>query len=545
MPYNPKQYKASETFAISSDDNIIDTEDKARIAAYDLYENLYLNALVSLSVVLRGEEQTPLLVPNAKKIIETTCRFLMVNPTYLIEAQGDEGTRQLLEFFWADFWRRENFTQKLTSNKRWGLVRGDAYFYVYARPEKRQLRRISVVELDPRNVFEIESAEDPMDIVGVHIVEQVQDLREPDKPDKVVVRRRTFRRVFGPDGEPTGVTSELKFFEKGKWDDRSVKGREKLEEITDAVFADQLEEEAPLPLPIVQLPVYKWRTRPMQNSTWGTSLVSGLETLLYGANQTLTDEDATLVFQGLGMYVTNAPAPLDPNTNQVTDWNIGPKQIIEIGQDQRFDRVTGVSDLAPFKQHADNIDIGITESSGTPQVAIGRVDVSIAESGIALQLQLMPLIAGNAEIELEMVSVFDQMLFDITTMWLPAYEPEVFGNAEIMAEMSVVTVVDDPMPKNRDAMIQEVVLLDTSNLILKSMTVAKLRELGWRYPTTNPETGEPLTDDDIAQMLLQQYTAQNAALDPFGGGFADEGAGEELPPEETPPDEQTVELGST
>ena len=64
----------------------------------------------------------------------------------------------------------------------------------------------------------------------------------------------------------------------------------------------------------------------MQNSTWGLSQLTGLETLLYGINQSLTDEDATMVFQGLGMYVTSAAPPIDPTTGEVTNWNIGPQQ---------------------------------------------------------------------------------------------------------------------------------------------------------------------------------------------------------------------------
>ena len=92
---------------------------------------------------------------------------------------------------------------------------------------------------------------------------------------------------------------------------------------------------------------------------------------------------------------------------------------------------------------------GISESSGTPEIAIGRVDVAVAESGISLQLQMMPLLASNAELELEIITVLDQMHFDITTQWLPAYEPEMFGDAETMSEITVVYLFDDPMPKNR------------------------------------------------------------------------------------------------
>ncbi len=519
MPYNQKQYAAAEGFTTSADDNIFDIEDKQRVSVYDLYEDIYINAVTALRVNLRGDDQTPLLVPSGNKIVETTSRFLAKNPEFLVEAFGDAGTQEVLRTWWDDFWSRERISTKLANTKRWGLIRGDAILYVYSRPEKVAGKRICVAEVDPRQVFEIESPEDPMDITGIHLVEQIQDSREPDKPQKKVVQRRTFRRLFGDDGEPYGITSELRFFEVGKWDDRSVKAREKLEEISDdAAFADRVEEEEQLPDAITSLPLYKWSTRKMQNTTWGISILAGLETLLYGLNQGLSDEDATLVFQGLGMYVTNAPPPLDPNTQQVTDWNIGPKQIIEIGQDQRFDRVTGVSDVSPMQAHMDYIsDKGIAEGRGIPQVAAGRVDGSIAESGIALQIEMAPLIASNAELELEILTSYDQLFHDITTMWLPAYEEESFGNIDVMAEMSVVCVFEDPMPVNRDARVQEIVLLDSSNLILKTMTIAELRELGYKYPTTDPNTGAPLTDEDIAAMLLNQTSAFLNAGFPAGG----------------------------
>lgn len=544
MAYAMRQYDAAKDFVGELDANIVIPEDQLRCASYVLYENIYRNATASLQIVLRGDDQAPIIVPNGKKIVEATSRFLGVNLDYLVEATGDEGTRQELDLWWSDFWKREAIPAKFVSNKRWGLVRGDAYFYVYAQPTKGQGRRLSLVELDPTGVFEIEN--DPLNpghVTGVHLIELVADFRESDKPEKKIVRRRTFRKQVDEFGFVAGVTSELTHWEVGKWDDRSAKAREAQAKVN---YPNVDEPEELLPEAIVQLPVYKWRNSPPQNSTWGTSQLAGLETLLYAMNQSLSDEDQTLVFQGLGMYVTDAAPPIDPNTGDVADWNIGPKQIIEISAGQKFDRVTGVSDISPFLNHMKFIDDAMTEASGTPQVAIGRVDVSVAESGISLQLQLMPLIAQNQEKELEIITVMDQMFHDITTMWLPAYEPEIFGNLDTMAQMSVVCVFDDPMPRNRDAEVQETVLLDSAGLILKSMVIAKLRSLGWRYPTTDA-LGNPLTDDDLAAMLLDQSAAAAAALDPYAASLAAGGGvqagGEQDFAAQNAVDQTTVDLG--
>lgn len=538
MPYNLKQYSAALDFISSGDANVVNSYDLRRIGAYDLYENMYINSTQTLKIVLRGDDSHPILMPSGKKIIEATNRFLGIGFDFLVEPVGDAGTQELLNQWWADFFKREAMRAKFASNKRWGLVRGDAAFYIYADGAKAPTQRISIAELDPRQLFEIEDASGS--VVGVHIVDTIQDFREPDKQDKKIARRRTFRKVYDDSGAPLGIAMELKHFEIGKWDDRSVALAEKMEPVP---YPDFDVEPFPLPPTITQLPVYKWRNNPPQNSSWGHSQLTGLETLLYAINQSLTDEDATMVFQGLGMYVTSAAPPQDSEGN-TTDWSIGPMQIIEIGQDQRFDRVTGVSDVSPYQNHMNFIDEkGLSEASGTPAVAIGRVDVAVAESGISLQLQLMPLLAQNAEKEQELIVVLDQMFHDITTMWLPAYEPEFFPDPEVMATMSVVAVFDDPMPKNRDAQVQETLLLVTSNLILTSMAVAKLRSLGWEYPSVDPMTGMPLTDEMIALMLTDQAAANAAAMDPFSASLAGDQGGQETPDMGNNQDQTTFELG--
>lgn len=538
MSYNLKQYSAALDFINSGDSNIANDLDKRRVGAYDLYENLYINSTQTLKLVLRGDDSYPILMPSGKKIVDATNRFLGVGFDYLVEGVGDAGTQEVLNQWWQSFFKREAVRAKFASSKRWGLVRGDAAFYIYASGNKPSGSRLSIAELDPRQLFEIEDASGSL--IGVHIVDTVQDFRDPDKPDKKLARRRTFRKVFDEaTGAVTSVTSELKFFEIGKWDDRTATLAGKMAPVAYPEFD---EEPTPLPAPITQLPVYKWRNNPPQNSTWGHSQLTGLETLLYAVNQSLTDEDATIVFQGLGMYVTSAAPPQDTEGN-TTDWSIGPMQIIEIGQDQRFDRVTGVSDVSPYQNHMNFIDEkGLSEASGTPAVAIGRVDVAVAESGISLQLQLMPLLAQNAEKEQELIVVLDQMFYDITSMWLPAYEPEMFPDAEVMQQMSVVTVFDDPSPKNRDAQVQETLLLVTSNLILTSMAIAKLRSLGWEYPTVDPYTGQPLTDDDIAAMLTQQSAANAAALDPFSASLAQD-QGNVDPNAQNTQDQTSLNLG--
>lgn len=526
MPFNARQYQIGEPFFGAADGNISSEMDQKRCQAYNLYEDLYWNNHTSLKIVLRGEDSLPIYLPSGKKIVEATNRFLGKGFDYFVEstseedpnAAPDEGSRQTLEAYFKNWFKREELRSKFASNKRWGLVRGDAVFYITADPDKEQGQRIAIHELDPRQLFLIDDPKDVSRILGCHIIELVADFREPDT-DKKIVKRTTFLRVTNDDGALTGkVSSEVTHWTVGKWDDRVLK-KEDLEQVR---FPDGDQELEDLPDPISQLPIYKWRNAAPQNSSWGISQLVGLETLIFGINQSLSDEDLTLVMQGLGMYVTNASPPEDPNNpGVVADWNVGPGQVVEVGAEQEFTRVTGVSDVSPYINHMTFMDEkGLSESSGTPAVAIGRVDVATAESGISLKLQLMPLIAQNEEKELEFIQVLDQMFHDLTNMWLPAYEG-IQPN-----DVVVSCIFDDPMPVNRDAMVQETLLLYTSDLILLTMAIDSLSELGWKYPQSDAQ-GNPLNTEQIAAMLLAQGAAKAAAMDPFAsaggeGGFAED-----------------------
>ena len=131
-----------------------------------------------------------------------------------------------------------------------------------------------------------------------------------------------------------------------------------------------------------------------------------------------------------------------------------------------------------------------------PDVAIGKVDVSVAESGISLSLQLAPILAANSEREQNLLSVMDQMFFDLRTMWFPTYEAATY-DAEVTA------IVGDPMPKNREAKITELINLKTAGLLSAEEVRKELVALGYDI--------DPATDK-----LLAEATASAAAADPFG-----------------------------
>lgn len=542
MAYNRRQYEVPMPFFGGADGNVVSDMDRKRIQSYDLYEDLYNNNHQSLKIVLRGEDALPVYIPSGKKIVNTTNRFLAKDMEYFVEPQTkegdelDESTRVYLEKYLTNWYKREGVALKFASNKRWGLVRADAVFMLMGDPNKPEGERISLHEVDPRQIFEIDDPDAPGRIQGYYMIELVSDWREKDqKKAKYICRRTKWLREKNEAGAYTGkVIHDVTHWELGKWDDRTLDA-EDLERVTEGAAEHDVEEDY-LPDPISQPPIYIWNTDAPQNSTWGTSLLSGLETLVFALNQSITDEDLTLAMRGLGMYVTNAAAPVDGATGEVTDWNVGPGQIIELTGEQEFTNVSGVDSVAPYQDHMNWIDEkGMSESSGTPAVAIGRVDVATAESGIALKLQMDPLLAANQERELPIYITMDRLHHDLVNMWIPAYE-KVDTNGAVVS-----TVFGDPMPVNENQVIQDVVLLRTSNLILTEMAVDKLSSIGWKYPPG-------MSVQEIVDALAQQAKDDAAAIDPYGaqaggdGGFED-GATDDFG--NPVPDTQTVDLGVT
>ena len=214
-------------------------------------------------------------------------------------------------------------------------------------------------------------------------------------------------------------------------------------------------------------------------------------------------------------YLLHEQEAMDPVQEQVyfalTRQRCGRMPLQYLTGEQEFTNVSGVDSVAPYQDHMNWIDEkGMSESSGTPAVAIGRVDVATAESGIALKLQMDPLLAANQERELPIYITMDRLHHDLVNMWIPAYE-KVDTNGAVVS-----TVFGDPMPVNENQVIQDVVLLRTSNLILTEMAVDKLSSIGWKYPPG-------MSVQEIVDALAQQAKDDAAAIDPYGAQVGGDG----------------------
>jgi hypothetical protein len=513
MPIDSRQYDSARDFLDPKNfssliGNISNQDDKVRLMAYELYEDFYYNRPEHIRVTLRGEDDDSIeiYIPSARKSVEAINRFLAVDFEYYIDPElGTETGRQSLENALADLFKREKVLSKFNNMKRFMLVKGDALLHVVGVPYERPGKRVKVKELKPEHYFPIENGNG--DIIGCHIVDIVVNKQNTPRTrrinDKKLARVQTYRKVLDQNNIPTGrVTSKLSLYQIGKWDDRVLEPK-------DIRLVEDIYPEFELPEQIQDLPVYHWKHRPPTGSTFGMSVLASNESIMNAINQSATDEDLTLITQGLGVYWTDASPPTDENGYE-TEWEIGPGNVVQVSPGGNFGRVSGVSTIAPYHEHIKLLDEQMQQGMGVPDIAIGMVDVNTAESGIALQLKLGPMLAANAETELLMVDETDEFLYDLINNFLPAYEGLNFDGA------AATTQFGDPMPVNQKDELDKLmkVYTDAPSVLPIEFLYEKLNEImGWELDY-NTDFGKAIEDaKEIADAAAGSMTANEQAFD--------------------------------
>lgn len=470
-----------------------------RIAAYGLYESIYWNYPDSFKLLQRGSDASPIYIPTGKQVVETINRYtapgLIVIPDPLY---GTPQEQLLATQVWNDLAARERFYSKFGSNKRYGIMRGDWLWHLYADPTKPEGSRISIFPLDPASYFPIYNPENVDEIIGCHIVEQILS----DDGKKVYIRRLTYRKATGIGG-PSPITVSDMTFETDEW------GGPGLEEGA-PIVVNRAEET--LPNPIDQLPVYLCQNFLEPGALYGSSEMRGMERLLAAVNQGITDEELSLVLDGLGVYTTNAGVPIDEATGEEKPWNLGPGGVVELptGEDIYFKRVSGTTNVTPFQDHLKFLLEQIDLSSGTPAVAKGRVDVASAESGIALLLELAPILTRSEEKELTITDVHRNMLFDLRR-WFQAYEGGALGGLENIRWMPTY---GPKVPANTEKELDGALKLHEAKVVSARWVRRKLTKVGFVF--------EP---DDV---LEAEILAEAQVTADVTGARADAEVGQEL-----------------
>lgn len=441
--------------------------DKLRLAAYSMYDQIYSNTPRAFELIQRGTDSNPIYLPAARKCIEATNRYLGVGFSHRIDG-GVESDRTLVSDALDTLFRREKFYSKFNSMKRWGLIRGDALWHVTADDTKPFGRRISLHELNPAKYHPIYDLNDAEKLTGVHLVEPYIDVNDKNK---ALVRRQTYLKIPNATG-PDQIESSEAVFEADGWDDRELllnpSYKIKLHKNLTAPFT--------LPPQISSIPVYHVANQFRSGMPFGLSDISGFERVIAALNQSITDEELSLAFMGLGLYFSTAPTPTG-------GWQIPPGTVINGNPGDVFDRVDGVTSVGPAQDHLAYLGSELQQAMGTPDIAVGKVDVQVAQSGIALSLQMGPILTRNAEKEVELLATHDHFFYDLINMWLPAYEQASWS----AGSMTAIPSFGNPMPVDADAVIKNTLALLSSTPPVISVEYARemlAKQLGYDFPDT-------------------------------------------------------------
>lgn len=484
-------------------------DDGDRITAYWSYEDVFRNVKTAFDLVLRsadGEEISRRYVPAARTIIEAKNRYLCKGMTFVSSVPPDvtlAPEAQALTVSWLEkLFAREEFGSKFLSMKRWMLIRGDGLLHISVDPSKPEGTKLRITELSPEHYFPIFDKIEADRVIGAYLVNIVLDDAEEE-----IAQRLEYRRILTPElaaefGAPLGsVYYRMSFYELDGWDDRGpdfdegdLSPVDPPSDFNDATSVAALAGFA-LPSQITSIPLYLFRNNREGTSPFGSSEIQGIETLLAGLVQNLTDEDLAVALQGIGVYYTDSGRPKDDDGNDV-QWEISPASMIELEKGGKLGRVDG-GKIDSMQTHMSSLERHARQTTGTSDVAVGVVDVQVAQSGIALAIQMMPTTASNSEKEEDISNKMDQLLYDLINGWGPAYEGLNPGGIVITVAFA------DPLPVNREAVVKEVTELVKNKVITVQFALQILKDkLGY--------------DLDPEAMALELANAAQAELDVMG-----------------------------
>lgn len=170
--------------------------------------------------------------------------------------------------------------------------------------------------------------------------------------------------------------------------------------------------------------------------------------------------------------------------------------------------MNGISSVAPFLDHVKALDGYMKEASGTPDVAIGKVEVQVAESGVALALKMAPILSRAEDKETEIIEVLNQMFYDLLS-WFSAYEGKNFP------ETSVVAQFGSPLPVNVDKEIDNCVKMVEGGIMSTTTARAYLKV----------KCGIDFASDEFAKIVQEKAALAEAEGQTVGAGAAEDYSG--------------------
>jgi hypothetical protein len=488
---------------------ISDDLEKQRVSSYTLYEAIYWCSPDTFKLVSRGAEDKPIYIPSGRVIVETFNRYLAPKIEFIADPlYGDDNQKLLATQVITDFVRREKVYSKFNANKRYGLIRGDWAFQLYANPLKQPGSRISFFGIDPGSLFPIYNPLNIDEIIGWHIAEPFGD-----QDGTVRIKRQTYRKVTGMGG-PSPITYESATFEIDDWETNEAKPFQ----VLTAPFV--------LPAPIDSFPIYFLPNFSEPGRIFGSSEMRGIERVFAAVNQTISDEELALALEGLGVYATDAGTPVDENGEEV-DWNLGPGRVVELPEGKTMGRINGISTVSPNQDHLRYLQLVLDECMGMSPVAKGSVEVATAQSGIALSIELAPILSKAEEREQVIVDVMTNLLFDLPK-WFVAYEGPVFRSLREATRW--IPMFGPKIPQDRNGEFEELMSLASAKpqIIPMSYVRTRLRLLGYDDMPDETEVVAQIEGEQTSEATIQQ-DAFGARVDKELNAALATGAAEEAP----------------
>lgn len=448
----------------------MDEYDAQRVMAYQVYEQIYKNVPETFKLVARGTDASPIYIPNGRIIVDTTDRYTATGFGYTTDpAFGSTSEQQTALLAFKTLFDRERFLSKFAANKKFGLIRGDWFFHIVADPNRLPGKRISIYTVDPAAVFYVDHPDDLERKTGVHVIEVFEE------DGKSFIKRQTYSKgpdPYDPDKDDGKIWSSLAIFNVDDWQDPA-------KDPVTVLLAPE-----PLPDLITAFPVYHVKNNEEPGNPWGVSELMGMERVMGAVNQAISDEELALALEGLGMYATNAGPPTDEQGNE-QNWILGPGRVVEVaGGDEKtawFKRVGGIGSVTPYQDHLDFLTKSLREGSSTPSIAIGQVDVQVAESGVALALQMAPILSKSEVKDIGIRDTCVQMFFDLKA-WLQVYEATNTGAALIVPQFG------PKLPVNVDKEVERIVTLVEAKIKSAEWGRKELAKFGYDYDPAEAAT---------------------------------------------------------
>lgn len=444
--------------------NYVGGMDQLRVGAYMLYEEIYWSIPEALKLLVRGSDDNPIYIPAARGIVETMHRYLapglgvICDPTIGSTKEQTDAMLLIQALF-----RRERFPSRFSSSKRYGIIRGDWMWRITADPAKEQGSRLSLTSVDPAGYFPVYAVDNVDEIIGVDIASLVE------VDGKELIQKTSYRKTTEKGG-PSPITLEEGYFDPEK---SGLPGKDPGSPVQVTIPLTAL------PQPIDQLPIYHTQHFDEPGSPWGSSEIRGMERLCSAINQSISDEDLALALEGLGVYYCDGGPPIDEETGLEVPWDIGPARVVEVPTGKTFGRVKGIDSVTPMQDHLKYLHGQLDAAGAIPPVAKGTVDVQVAESGIALMLELGPLLARAGEKEQVVTDVAINMLYDLRK-WMAAYE----GVGSSLDNIVWLPTYADKIPTNRAAKFKEIMdmLGITPPVVSAKWARSELRKIGYEFP---------------------------------------------------------------